>query len=40
MQVFTPDIFGLSFRTTGKDGQEHFFVALEFDYLKDLDEAG
>lgn len=36
----TPDIFGLSFRTTSKDNKEHFFTALEFDYLKDIEKAG
>lgn len=32
-QAITPDIFVLMFRTTGKDGRNHFFVSMEYDHL-------
>lgn len=38
-EALTPDLFALLFQTTGKDGKQHYFVLLEYDYVKDLDEA-
>jgi hypothetical protein len=32
-ESITPDMFMLCFRTYGKDGNEYYFAALEFDYL-------
>ncbi len=39
-EAITPDIFAFFFRTTDKDGLEHYFISLEFDYIEDMDEAG
>lgn len=38
-EAISPDIFALLFRTTGKDNKDHYFVSLEFDYIKSLDKA-
>ena len=38
-EALTPDLFALLFRTTGKAGEEHFFVLLEYDFLPDMDTA-
>jgi hypothetical protein len=32
-ESITPDMFILCFRTYGKDGNEYYFTALEFDYI-------
>lgn len=38
-EALTPDCFLLLFRTTGKNGEDHFFVSLETDYLNSLEGA-
>lgn len=35
-EALTPDLFCFLFRTTGKGGDYHFFVVLEYDYVPDL----
>lgn len=37
-RAWTPDIFLLLFRTSGKDGKEYFFVSLEVDYIANSQE--
>lgn len=38
-EALTPDAFLLLFRTTGKDGDDHFFVSLESDNIQSLESA-
>ena len=38
-EAITPDIFAFLFRTTDKNGQQHFFVSLEYDYIHNIQEA-
>ncbi len=35
-ESITPDMFLLCFRTYGKDGNEYYFAALEFDYMNTI----
>lgn len=35
-ESLTPDMFLLCFRTYGKDGNEYYFAALEFDYMNTI----
>lgn len=38
-EALTPDAFLLLFRTTGKDGHDHFFVSFESDFIQNLESA-
>lgn len=38
-EAITPDIFAFLFRTTGKNDENHYFIALEYDYLQDIEAA-
>lgn len=38
-EALTPDAFLLLFRTTAQDGQNHYFVSLESDYIDSLEGA-
>lgn len=34
-RAWTPDIFMFLFRTTGTNGEDHYFVAFEYDHVSD-----
>ena len=36
--AITPDIFAFLFRTTARNGESRFFVALEYDYIQNIEE--
>lgn len=38
-EAITPDIFLFLFRNTDKNGSDHYFIAMEFDYISDTKEA-
>jgi hypothetical protein len=37
--AITPDIFAFLFRTTGRNEESHFLIALEYDYIQNIEEA-
>lgn len=38
-EALTPDMFCFLFKTYGRDNQDHYFVLLEYDFMKDLQAA-